>query len=146
MSGEAPERAGSAEQGAATPAAKPQTMTEQPAGPRAAAEPAEAATAEPRTPHVAEVQPATAATAQPAQATETQPAAATEAQPAEADRAPAPDATTARAKEAAAAKTKESESWLERGVAIRVGFYVFGTHLFAGFIWLLFYLGQHANK
>jgi len=27
-----------------------------------------------------------------------------------------------------------------------VGFYIFGTHLFAGFIWLLFYLGQHAHK
>ncbi|MFE6776203.1 DUF6126 family protein [Streptomyces sp. NPDC057702] len=42
--------------------------------------------------------------------------------------------------------TADKESWLERGVALRVGFYVFGTHLFAGFIWLLFYLGQHADK
>ncbi|MFF7552900.1 DUF6126 family protein [Streptomyces olivaceus] len=24
--------------------------------------------------------------------------------------------------------------------------YIFGTHLFAGFIWLLFYLGEHAHK
>ncbi|WP_241253530.1 DUF6126 family protein [Streptomyces sp. W1SF4] len=24
--------------------------------------------------------------------------------------------------------------------------YIFGTHVFAGFIWLLFYLGQHAQK
>ncbi|MFF7581075.1 DUF6126 family protein [Streptomyces sp. NPDC008061] len=24
--------------------------------------------------------------------------------------------------------------------------YIFGTHLFAGFIWLLFYVGEHAPK
>ncbi|WP_406309090.1 MULTISPECIES: DUF6126 family protein [unclassified Streptomyces] len=23
---------------------------------------------------------------------------------------------------------------------------IFGTHLFAGFIWLLFYVGEHAHK
>ncbi|WP_405578371.1 DUF6126 family protein [Streptomyces sp. NBC_01092] len=44
------------------------------------------------------------------------------------------------------AKNKDSEWQIERGVAIRAGFYIFGTHLFAGFVWLLFYLGEHANK
>lgn len=29
---------------------------------------------------------------------------------------------------------------------MRAFFYIFGTHVFAGFIWLLFYLGQHAQK
>ncbi|MEU8869065.1 DUF6126 family protein [Streptomyces umbrinus] len=43
-------------------------------------------------------------------------------------------------------KEEDRESWIERGVAIRAGFYIFGTHLFAGFVWLLFYLGEHANK
>lgn len=43
-------------------------------------------------------------------------------------------------------KTKDREQWIERGVAIRAGFYIFGTHLFAGFVWLLFYLGKHAHK
>jgi len=41
---------------------------------------------------------------------------------------------------------KDRESRIERGVAIRVGFYIFGTHLFAGFIWLLFYLGEQAHR
>ncbi|KOU74166.1 hypothetical protein ADK57_08280 [Streptomyces sp. MMG1533] len=41
---------------------------------------------------------------------------------------------------------KDREWRIERGVAIRVGFYIFGTHLFAGFVWLLFYLGEHAHK
>ncbi|WNI23799.1 DUF6126 family protein [Streptomyces sp. ITFR-16] len=39
-----------------------------------------------------------------------------------------------------------SERWKERGVALRVGVYVFATHLFAGFIWILFYVGEHAKK
>ena len=43
-------------------------------------------------------------------------------------------------------KRKDREWQIERGVAIRVGFYIFGTHLFAGFVWLLFYLGEHAQK
>ena len=44
-------------------------------------------------------------------------------------------------------RTVKDREWrIERGVAIRVGFYIFGTHLFAGFIWLLFYLGEHAHK
>ncbi|WP_267241686.1 DUF6126 family protein [Streptomyces sp. PR69] len=36
---------------------------------------------------------------------------------------------------------RESESWKERGVALRVFVYVFATHLFAGFVYLLFYVG-----
>lgn len=40
----------------------------------------------------------------------------------------------------------ESERWKERGVALRVFVYVFVTHLFAGFVWLLFYIGEHADK
>jgi hypothetical protein len=43
-------------------------------------------------------------------------------------------------------KTKDREWRIERGVAIRAGFYIFGTHLLAGFIWLLFYVGEHAHK
>ncbi|WP_105967633.1 DUF6126 family protein [Streptomyces geranii] len=43
-------------------------------------------------------------------------------------------------------KGTDRESWIERGVAIRAGFYIFGTHLFAGFVWLLMYLGEHADK
>ncbi|WP_406446936.1 DUF6126 family protein [Streptomyces sp. NBC_01613] len=43
-------------------------------------------------------------------------------------------------------KSKDREWQIERGVAIRAGFYIFGTHLFAGFVWLLFYLGEHAHK
>jgi hypothetical protein len=39
-----------------------------------------------------------------------------------------------------------SERRMERGIAIRAGFYIFGTHLFAGFVWLLFYVGEHAHK
>ncbi|MGW7003291.1 DUF6126 family protein [Streptomyces sp. NPDC054933] len=36
-----------------------------------------------------------------------------------------------------------SEKYKERGVLLRVFVYVFATHLFAGFIWLLFYVGGH---
>jgi hypothetical protein len=38
------------------------------------------------------------------------------------------------------------EKWKEKGVALRAFFYIFGTHVFAGFVWLLFYLGEHAEK
>ncbi|MEU2160603.1 DUF6126 family protein [Streptomyces chengbuensis] len=41
---------------------------------------------------------------------------------------------------------RESERWKERGVALRVFVYVFATHAFAGFVWLLFYVGQNAQK
>jgi hypothetical protein len=36
-----------------------------------------------------------------------------------------------------------TEKYKERGVFLRVFIYVFATHLFAGFIWLLFFLGGH---
>ncbi|MEH0449712.1 MULTISPECIES: DUF6126 family protein [unclassified Streptomyces] len=43
-------------------------------------------------------------------------------------------------------RPQDAEIRKERGVTLRAGFYIFGTHLFAGFVWLLFYLGEHANK
>ncbi|MER7463760.1 DUF6126 family protein [Streptomyces sp. NPDC097981] len=45
----------------------------------------------------------------------------------------------------ASAEAKHEE-WKGKGVALRAFFYIFGTHVFAGFIWLLFYLGEHAEK
>ncbi|MEW2415555.1 DUF6126 family protein [Streptomyces sp. NPDC046866] len=44
------------------------------------------------------------------------------------------------------ATAADNESWKGKGVALRAFFYIFGTHLFAGFVWLLFYLGGHAQK
>ncbi|MFI9626881.1 DUF6126 family protein [Streptomyces sp. NPDC052042] len=41
---------------------------------------------------------------------------------------------------------RDIERWKERGVALRVFVYVFATHLFAGFVYLLFYVGEHAKK
>lgn len=41
---------------------------------------------------------------------------------------------------------RDLERWKERGVALRVFIYVFATHILAGFIWLLFYVGGHAPK
>lgn len=41
---------------------------------------------------------------------------------------------------------RDGERWKERGVMLRVFVYVFATHLFAGFVWILFYVGQHASK
>ncbi|MEU7567970.1 DUF6126 family protein [Streptomyces fradiae] len=41
---------------------------------------------------------------------------------------------------------RDGEKWKERGVMLRVFVYVFATHLFAGFVWILFYVGQHAQK
>lgn len=38
------------------------------------------------------------------------------------------------------------EKWKQNGVALRAFFYIFGTHVFAGFVWLLFLLGKHAEK
>ncbi|AEW97937.1 MULTISPECIES: DUF6126 family protein [Streptomycetaceae] len=38
---------------------------------------------------------------------------------------------------------KVTEKAKERGVLLRVFVYVFATHLFAGFVWLLFHLGGH---
>ncbi|MFF0434925.1 DUF6126 family protein [Streptomyces sp. NPDC004327] len=40
----------------------------------------------------------------------------------------------------------DMERWKERGVMLRVFVYVFVTHALAGFIWLLFYVGEHAPK
>lgn len=45
-----------------------------------------------------------------------------------------------------AEKAMDVERWKERGVMLRVFVYVFATHLFAGFVWLLFYVGEHAQK
>ncbi|MCX5151949.1 DUF6126 family protein [Streptomyces sp. NPDC048550] len=45
-----------------------------------------------------------------------------------------------------ASAVAEHEKWKEKGVALRAFFYIFGTHVFAGFVWLLFYLGEHAKK
>ncbi|MBP2406615.1 hypothetical protein SNS2_4815 [Streptomyces netropsis] len=39
-----------------------------------------------------------------------------------------------------------SEKYKEKAVAFRVLIYVVVSHLLAGFIWLLFYLGEHAPK
>jgi hypothetical protein len=41
---------------------------------------------------------------------------------------------------------RDAETQKEHGVALRAFFYIFGTHLFAGFVWLLFYIGDHAHK
>ena len=43
-------------------------------------------------------------------------------------------------------KGKKDREWqIERGVMIRAGFYIFGTHLVAGWVMLLFYLGRHGH-
>jgi len=39
-----------------------------------------------------------------------------------------------------------SERYKARGVALRVVIYVIAGHFFAGFLWLLFYLGANAHK
>ena len=39
-----------------------------------------------------------------------------------------------------------SERYKERGVTLRVFVYVIAGHVFAGFLWLLFYVGAHAHK
>ncbi|MDX3239514.1 DUF6126 family protein [Streptomyces sp. ME03-5709C] len=41
---------------------------------------------------------------------------------------------------------KGGERYKQRAVLLRVLVYVFVTHFIAGFITLLFYLGQHAPK
>ncbi|MFR9797570.1 DUF6126 family protein [Streptomyces sp. MS06] len=43
-------------------------------------------------------------------------------------------------------KDRDEESRKERGVALRAFFYIFGTHIIAAWLMLLFYLGGHANK
>lgn len=47
---------------------------------------------------------------------------------------------------AAATAAARYEKWKENGVLLRAFFYIAGTHLFAGFVWLLFLLGGHAEK
>lgn len=42
--------------------------------------------------------------------------------------------------------SNDNEAWKARGVFLRVFIYVFATHLFAGFIWILFHVGEHAQK
>ncbi|MFI0976209.1 DUF6126 family protein [Streptomyces sp. NPDC021093] len=42
--------------------------------------------------------------------------------------------------------TQDSDRWETKGLVLRVFFYVAGTHLLAGFLYLLFYLGEHAQK
>lgn len=41
--------------------------------------------------------------------------------------------------------TSLTEKWQRRGLAVRVGLYMFGAHLFAGFLFLLFAVGSHAH-
>ncbi|MGW3244127.1 DUF6126 family protein [Streptomyces sp. NPDC001070] len=43
-------------------------------------------------------------------------------------------------------KDTGAEKYKQRAVLLRVLVYVFVTHFIAGFITLLFYLGQHAPK
>ncbi|MFH7599659.1 DUF6126 family protein [Streptomyces racemochromogenes] len=40
----------------------------------------------------------------------------------------------------------QQEKWKAKGVALRAFFYIAGTHVFAAFVMLLFYLGEHAQK
>ncbi|WP_431967626.1 DUF6126 family protein [Actinacidiphila sp. bgisy160] len=47
---------------------------------------------------------------------------------------------------AGARKDTGGERYKQRAVLLRVLVYVFVTHFIAGFITLLFYLGQHAPK
>lgn len=54
------------------------------------------------------------------------------------------DSASASATEIAAAA--KYEKWKQNGVALRAFFYILGTHMFAGFVWLLFHLGQQAQK
>lgn len=39
-----------------------------------------------------------------------------------------------------------SERYKQRGVMLRVLVYVVAGHLFAGFLWLLFYVGSHSHS
>jgi hypothetical protein len=40
----------------------------------------------------------------------------------------------------------ETEQWKERATRLRVIFYIAGTHVLAGIVWLFFYIGAHAHK
>jgi hypothetical protein len=56
------------------------------------------------------------------------------------------DSMTERGPAQQSTKGNDVERWKERGVMLRVFVYVFATHAFAGFVWLLFYVGQNAQK
>ncbi|MEV1069472.1 DUF6126 family protein [Streptomyces sp. NPDC050263] len=43
-------------------------------------------------------------------------------------------------------KPLDAESREERGMWLRAFLYIFGTHIIAGWVMLLFYLGEHAGK
>ncbi|MFI1963182.1 DUF6126 family protein [Streptomyces pathocidini] len=60
--------------------------------------------------------------------------------------APGVSGTSSHAQRPSSDSKAHNEGWKEKGVILRVGIYVFATHLFAGFVWLLFYVGDHAGK
>jgi hypothetical protein len=39
-----------------------------------------------------------------------------------------------------------TEQWKEKGIRLRVIFYIAGTHVLAGILLLFFYVGSHAHK
>jgi hypothetical protein len=39
-----------------------------------------------------------------------------------------------------------TEQWKGKAIRLRVIFYVAGTHVLAGILWLFFYIGSHAHK
>ncbi|MCX5239007.1 DUF6126 family protein [Streptomyces prunicolor] len=53
------------------------------------------------------------------------------------------DETAKRPKGKKKAKATDRDSRIQRGVMIRAGLYIFGTHIVAAWVMLLFYLGQH---
>ncbi|MFI6547188.1 DUF6126 family protein [Streptomyces prunicolor] len=54
------------------------------------------------------------------------------------------DETAERSKgKKAKVKATDRDSRIQRGVMIRAGLYIFGTHIVAAWVMLLFYLGQH---
>lgn len=57
-----------------------------------------------------------------------------------------PEAVTESAAEAPASTGAGTEKYKQRAVMLRAALYIFATHLFAGFVILLFYVGQHAGK
>lgn len=43
-------------------------------------------------------------------------------------------------------KDVSTDRYKQKAVLLRVMIYIFATHLFAGFVMLLFFLGRHADK
>ncbi|MFJ8111364.1 DUF6126 family protein [Streptomyces sp. NPDC096132] len=43
-------------------------------------------------------------------------------------------------------KPLDRESREERGMWLRAFYYIFGTHIIAGWVMLLFYLAEHSGK